>query len=125
MYVDMGISVPLREILRMDTALELAMTGRILSGVEAAELGLVTRVHNEPFNEAMKLAEEIAKRSPDSVAFNKRLFQNTFRGAASETDALALETLLQKKLLGSYNQLAAVSRVVGPIEIPYKDRMHE
>jgi enoyl-CoA hydratase/carnithine racemase len=59
---DMSASVTLRELVRMDVAKELTMTGRILDGREAASLGLVTRCVVNPMAEAEKLAVEIVQR---------------------------------------------------------------
>ena len=39
---------------------ELTFTGRILNGEQAKDVGLVTRVADDPFAAAMELAEEIA-----------------------------------------------------------------
>lgn len=58
----MGASVTLRELVRIDVAKELTMTGRIISGVEAEKIGLVTRCVEDPMDEAMKVANEIAAR---------------------------------------------------------------
>src|SRR5213079_3011843 len=41
---DMGITSTLPRLVRIDVAKELTYTGRVVSGSEAAELGLVTRV---------------------------------------------------------------------------------
>jgi enoyl-CoA hydratase/carnithine racemase len=59
---DMGASVTLRELVRADVAKELTMTGRIVSGMEAEKLGLVTRCVEDPMKEAMKVALEIVER---------------------------------------------------------------
>jgi enoyl-CoA hydratase/carnithine racemase len=59
---DMGASITLREILRMDVAKELTMTGRIISGNEAERIGLVTRCVDDPMEEAMKVVNEIIER---------------------------------------------------------------
>jgi enoyl-CoA hydratase/carnithine racemase len=59
---DMSASVTLRELVRMDVAKELTMTGRVLEGREAALLGLVTRCIDDPMAEAEKLALEIVQR---------------------------------------------------------------
>ena len=59
---DMGASVTLRELLRIDVAKELTMTGRIISGLEAEKIGLVTRCVDDPLEEAMKVAKEIIER---------------------------------------------------------------
>jgi enoyl-CoA hydratase/carnithine racemase len=58
----MGASVTLRELLRIDVAKELTMTGRIISGTEAENIGLVTRCVEDPMKEAMKVALEIVER---------------------------------------------------------------
>ena len=59
---DMGASVTLRELLRIDVAKELTMTGRIISGLEAEKIGLVTRCVDDPLDEAIKVAKEIIER---------------------------------------------------------------
>ena len=87
------------------------MTGKVITGVEAAQLGLVTRCVDDPMGEAIKVAEEICKRSPDSVAATKRLFQETW--VAPEQTCLNLETQLQRQLFASWNQGAASARNFG------------
>ena len=116
---DMSASVTLRELVRIDVAKELTMTGRIITGEEAAELGLVTRCVADPMEESIKVAEEIVARSPDSVAATKRLYQETW--VAPEVTCLKEETIIQRQLLASYNQLAASGRNFG-IKIPYVKR---
>ena len=59
---DMSGSITLRELIRIDVAKELTMTGRIISGEEAATLGLVTRCVSDPMMEAIKVAKEIKNR---------------------------------------------------------------
>ena len=117
---DMSASVTLRELVRIDVAKELTMTGRIVSGVEAAALGLVTRTVEHPLQEAMLLANQLLDRSPDAIAAAKRLFQETYI-TASERQALQLETDLQQMLLPSWNQMAASGRNFG-WNVPYKKR---
>jgi enoyl-CoA hydratase/carnithine racemase len=119
---DMSASVTLRELLRIDVAKELTMTGRVVSGTQAAELGLVTRCVDDPLQEAEILAELIVQRSPDSVAMTKQLYQQTW--VAPEEYCLRLETELQKKLLGSWNQLAASARNFG-WKLPYFQRKRD
>jgi enoyl-CoA hydratase/carnithine racemase len=103
---DMGITSTLPRLVRIDVATELACTGRVLSGTEAAALGLVTRVADDPLAAAHELAAEIAGRSPDAVRAAKRLFQTSWH--APTADGLVLESELQTRLIGSPNQLAAV-----------------
>jgi enoyl-CoA hydratase/carnithine racemase len=104
---DMGITQTLPRLIPVDVAKELTFTGRILSGAEAAELGLVTRTADDPLSAARELACEIAGKSPDAVRAAKRLYDRTWvsNDAAS---ALALESELQTGLIGTPNQLAAV-----------------
>jgi enoyl-CoA hydratase/carnithine racemase len=104
---DMGITSTLPRLARIDVAKELTYTGRIFSGAEAAELGLVTRVAEDPLAEARELAAAIAQRSPDAVRAAKRLYDETWNGPVE--DGLVLETELQRGLIGSPNQIAAVT----------------
>jgi enoyl-CoA hydratase/carnithine racemase len=103
---DMGITRTLPRLVRIDVAKELTYTARILSGAEAAELGLVTRVADDPLAAARALAAEIAGRSPDAVRAAKRLYDTAWHADADAS--LQLETELQLGLLGSPNQIEAV-----------------
>jgi len=118
---DMGASIFLRELVRIDVAKELTMTGRIVSGKEASNLGLVTRVCEDPMKEADLFAEQLIKNSPDAIAAAKQLFQGTW-AATSDEESLLLETRLQKKLLVSWNQLAASGRSTVGWNFPYIKR---
>ena len=59
---DMSASVTLRELVRIDVAKELTMTGKIISGLEGEQIGLVTRCVDDPMAEALKVAREIVER---------------------------------------------------------------
>jgi enoyl-CoA hydratase/carnithine racemase len=59
---DMTASVTLRELVRIDVAKELAMTGKIISGEEGEKLGLVTRCVEDPMEEALTVAKQIVER---------------------------------------------------------------
>jgi enoyl-CoA hydratase/carnithine racemase len=104
---DMSITRTLPRLVGIDVAKELTYTARVFSGGEAAELGIVTHVVDDPLAAARELAGEIASRSPDAVRGAKRLFDESWTGSAPET--LALEAALQLGLIGSPNQLAAVT----------------
>ena len=116
---DMGASVLLRELISIDKAKELTMTARVISGEEAAGIGLVTDCVEDPMAHAEKVAHEIVKRSPDAVANAKRLYQETW--TAPEGECLELETQLQRKLIVSWNQIAASGRAFG-WSVPYGQR---
>ena len=104
---DMGITRSLLGLVRPDVARELTYTGRMLSGTEAAALGLVTSTAEDPVAAAQELAAAVAARSPDAVRAAKRLYAEA--PALDPRAALALETELQVGLLGSHNQIAAVT----------------
>jgi enoyl-CoA hydratase/carnithine racemase len=104
---DMSISRTLPRLVGIDVAKELTFTGRVFDGAEADRLGVVTRLAEQPLAAARELAAEIASRSPDAVRAAKRLYDESWTGTASET--LTLEAGLQLGLIGSPNQLAAVT----------------
>jgi enoyl-CoA hydratase/carnithine racemase len=104
---DMSITRTLPRLVGIDVAKELTFTGRVFSGEEAATLGVVTRVSDEPLAAARALADEIASKSPDAIRGAKRLYDESWTGGATET--LSLEASTQLRLLGSPNQLAAVA----------------
>ena len=104
---DMAITRSLPRLVGIDVAKELTFTGRVLDGDEAASLGVVTRVADDPLAAARALAAEIATRSPDAVRAAKRLYDEAWTGSPEQT--LALEARLQLGLIGSPNQLAALT----------------
>ncbi len=104
---DMSITRTLPRLVGIDVAKELTFTGRVFEGDEAARLGVVTRLSDDPLAAARELAAEIAGRSPDAVRAAKRLYDESWTGDAQRT--LALEAELQLALIGSPNQLAAVA----------------
>jgi len=104
---DMSITRTLPRLVGIDVAKELTFTGRLIDGTEAQRLGLVTRVDDDPLAAARELAADIASKSPDAIRGAKRLFNASWTGLADET--LALEAEIQSSLIGSPNQLAAVT----------------
>jgi enoyl-CoA hydratase/carnithine racemase len=103
---DMSITRTLPRLVGIDVAKELTYTGRVFTGAEAAALGVVTRVTDDPLAAAQDLARQIARRSPDAIRGAKRLFDESWTAPAAQT--LALEAELQRSLIGAPNQLAAV-----------------
>ncbi|HJO23949.1 MAG: crotonase/enoyl-CoA hydratase family protein [Myxococcota bacterium] len=103
---DVTLSQTLPRLVRADVAKELTFTGRIVSGVEAAELGLVTHLSDAPHEAAHELAREIAGKSPNAVRAAKQLFDAA--PDLSVAQGLRLEEGLQRGLLGKPNQIEAV-----------------
>jgi enoyl-CoA hydratase/carnithine racemase len=103
---DMGISLSLPRLMPVDRAKALIMTGRVLSGREALDEGLVTRVAEDPLAAAREFAEELAGKSPDAVQAGKALADALWgRDVAPD---LALEARLQAELMGAPNQVETV-----------------
>jgi enoyl-CoA hydratase/carnithine racemase len=104
---DMSGTQTLRHLLRHDVLKELTFTGRVVDGKTAHELGLVTRVTEDPLSAARATAQEIATKSPDAIRAGKRLLDAAVTSSVAE--GLRLEEDLQRTLLGSRNQLEAVA----------------
>ncbi|MCP5179328.1 MAG: crotonase/enoyl-CoA hydratase family protein [Pseudomonadales bacterium] len=103
---DMGITQSLRDLVPLDVAKELTFTGRVVSGTEAKELGLVTYVDGDPLARALAIAREIATKNPDAIRRDKALLEQSWR--ADPRTGLELEARLQTELIGSSNQAEAV-----------------
>ncbi|MBI4515938.1 MAG: crotonase/enoyl-CoA hydratase family protein [Deltaproteobacteria bacterium] len=103
---DMSGTQTLRRLVRLDVAKELTLTGRVISGSEAAALGLATRVSDKPLDDALALAHELAQRSPDAIRAAKRLLNRAFAGSVEE--GLRLEEAIQLTLIARPNQVEAV-----------------
>jgi len=76
-------------------------------------------VSDDPLFQARGLATEIAGKSPDAVRGAKRLFDEAWTGTATET--LSLEAQIQLGLVGSPNQLAAVSAGIAKAPAEFVD----
>jgi enoyl-CoA hydratase/carnithine racemase len=103
---DMGASVTLRDLVPLDTAMELTLTGRKFDAVEALGLNLISRIEDQPLEAAVEFANTLASRSPDAIAAAKRLLRDTRHG--SERRALGKERGLQLKVLMGSNQREAM-----------------
>lgn len=104
---DMAGPQLLQHLVRSDIAKELTFTGRVINGVEAAELGLATRLSEQPLDDALALAREIAGNSPHAIRAAKQVL-DTAR-TASAREGLETEERLQVSLIGSPNQVEAVT----------------
>jgi enoyl-CoA hydratase/carnithine racemase len=104
---DMAGTVLLRQLVRADVMRDLLYSGRIVTGEEALELGLATRLAVDPLGAARELAHEIASFSPDAVRAAKRL-ANTATAGAPDLDMLVAEAAEQQALLSSHNHREAI-----------------
>ena len=108
---DVGTTQTLRDVVPLDVAKELTFTGRVVAADEALALGLVTEVVADPVAAAHELAGQIASHSPDAIRRAKLLLEQAWNAPAEQ--ALQLEERLQRELLGSPNQIAAVEAGMG------------
>ncbi len=117
---DMSGTQTLRDLVRLDVAKELTFTGRIVEAKEALEMGLITKICDDPLKEARKIAAEIASKSPDAIVAGKRLLEETRRCSIEE--GLIIEETIQKELIGKPNQIESAMSVFEKREANYATR---
>jgi enoyl-CoA hydratase/carnithine racemase len=103
---DMSGSQLLPDLVGRDVAKELTFTGRMVSGEEARRLGLATRLSETPREDALALAREIAAKSPSAVRCAKALLD--MAGRVSLEEGLVAEQEMQRRLIGSADQVEAI-----------------
>jgi enoyl-CoA hydratase/carnithine racemase len=116
---DMGLTVLMNGLTRADVVRELTYTGRVFDASEALDLGLLTRVSENPHAAALALAHEIAGRSPDAIRAAKRLFN-----AMDPLDGAALtrESVEQILLFGGEDHKEAVRANLERRSPTFRDR---
>jgi enoyl-CoA hydratase/carnithine racemase len=108
---DMTGTQLLPELVGRDVAKELTFSGRVLSGQEAAALGLATRVDPDPRKAAVGLARSVADRNPHAVRAAKRLLD--LAGRVDLETGFAAEQAEIGAIIGSPNQAEAVAAEFG------------
>jgi enoyl-CoA hydratase/carnithine racemase len=103
---DMTGTLMLSQLVRADVAKELIFTARVFSGREAFELGLATKLSENPYEDAHAIAREIANRSPDAVRGAKALVNGLLHEKAAAQ--FAEERRVIGSLIGRTNQVEAV-----------------
>lgn len=104
---DMTGTQSLVNLVGLDVAKELTFTGRMVSGSEAAALGLATKLSDDPRSDALELAHEIAGKPPHAIRAAKRLFNNASK--ISTAEGFAAERQEIGELIGSPNQVEAIT----------------
>jgi enoyl-CoA hydratase/carnithine racemase len=103
---DMTGTVMLRMLVGLDVAKDLTFSGRTVGGTEAVQLGLATRLADDPRAAAMELATALVTKSPDALREGKRLLN--LSGSRPVAEQLADERETMASLIGSPNQVEAV-----------------
>ena len=104
---DMTLTQTVTRLTGLDVAKELAFTGRMVEGAEAVQIGLATRLADDPHHAALELAAEIAARSPHAIRATKRLMNEAHHRSPAES--FAAERAEIARLIGSPNQVEAVT----------------
>ncbi|KZZ79775.1 hypothetical protein A3767_31900 [Oleiphilus sp. HI0133] len=98
----MAGSIALRELLPIDRAKELTMTAEVFDAQTALDYNLVTRISDDPMQEAIAFIDSLKQKSPDAISYTKKLYNSAWLSTVRQ--ALTLETKLQRKLIGRHNQ---------------------
>jgi enoyl-CoA hydratase/carnithine racemase len=103
---DMIGTYMLPRLVGLERAKELTWTGRMIDGAEMVQLGLATKVADDPRAAALELAAEIAAKNPHAVRGGKMLLDRSLDAdPASQFD---IERKTIGSLIGSPNQVEAV-----------------
>ncbi|MGB5347772.1 MAG: enoyl-CoA hydratase-related protein, partial [Woeseia sp.] len=81
-------------------------TGRIVEADEAQQIGLLSRICDDPLAAAQKMAAGIAGNSPDAIRAAKKMLNAGYD--LPEDEALRAEAEIQLGVLGRSNQREAV-----------------
>lgn len=103
---DMAGTQLMRHSVRDDIIRELTYTNRIFSGKEAVEYGFATHVSENPMEDAMKLATEIAGKSPTAIVKAKKLLNAA--PYLSLEEGFMMESVEQDAIINKKNQLEAI-----------------
>lgn len=103
---DMTGTQTLVNLVGLDVAKELTFTGRMVSGSEAVELGLCTRLSDDPLADALAMARDIAAKSPHAIRAAKRILNHAPK--ASVAEGFAQERTEIAELIGSPNQVEQI-----------------
>ena len=104
---DMSATQSLRRLISLDRMKELVLTGRKFNGEQALQYGLATELSDKPVDDALAMAATIASHNPDAVRAAKQLLNRS--ALVDVATGLAEEAATTRQLLGSVNQLEAIT----------------
>ncbi len=117
---DMSGTITFRELMPIDLAKRLCMTGEVFAAPQAHAWNLVSEVSDTPAEAALQLLKQIAERSPDAVAASKALLQQTW--TADDNACLTAERRWQRRMLTGRNQRIAMQRSGKGKSTPFQRR---
>lgn len=116
---DMAGTQLMRHTVRDDIIRELTYTHRIFSGEQAVEYGFATHLSENPLEDAMTLAKEIASKSPSAIVTAKKVLNQA--PYLSVEEGLMLESVAQDKIMMKKNQMEAVFSSMQKREANFED----
>jgi enoyl-CoA hydratase/carnithine racemase len=103
---DMTGTLTLASLVRSDVLKDLLFTARIFDGREGLELGVVSKLTDDPYEDAHEYARVIAGQNPDAVRAGKELLNRFYHQRAAEQ--FASERDLIRTLSGTANQAETI-----------------
>ncbi len=103
---DMAGTQLMRHSVRDDIIRELTYTNRIFSGEQAVQYGFATHISDNPVEDAMTLAKEIASKSPSAIVKAKKVLNAA--PYLSREEGLMMESVEQEAIIRKKNQMEAV-----------------
>jgi enoyl-CoA hydratase/carnithine racemase len=104
---DMGGMALLPALVRADVLRQLTYTARPVPAAQAERWGLVTALAEDPLEEALALAGEIAAKSPSAIRAAKRLV--AVAETAARAEVLLAESRESVALIGKPDQMEAIA----------------
>jgi len=103
-------------------AMELNLTGDMFTAQQASDWGLISRVvpHEEVLNEAVKIAEKIAKKSKPIVALAKECVNRAFESSLKE--GILHERRLFHSTFATHDQKEGMSAFIEKRDPQWKDQ---
>ena len=115
---DMGGMALLPRLVRSDVLRQLTYTARPVDAAQARAWGLVTTVSEDPQQEALDLAQEIAGKSPSAIRAAKRLID--LAESADREEVLLAESREQANLIGRRDQMETIAAAMQGRPAVYK-----
>jgi len=93
-------------------AMEMALTGRVVSAKEAAEWGLINKVVDDVVGGAVEMAKLIAENSPDAVIVSREGVKFGWEGVGAEEATRLWQEIWYPRLLAGENMREGVNSFV-------------
>ena len=96
------------------------MTSKEISGKDALDCNLVTKVCSDPFKEAMEFCMQLEDTSPDALSGIKKVYHKAWH--SNDSQMLMAEWVGQWRVLFGRNRVQAIKRQKGDKKARYLPR---